>query len=399
LAALAHLPDDASRTGQAIDLRFDIRNALIPLGAIGETARHIDEAEPLTEALGDRRRLARLAVYQASYCWGQSDHERAITWGERAVALAAELGDPVLEGTAPFYLGRVYHALGDYQTAIPLLERSVALLERPLAAAGQARVSHSLPSVLARMILAWALAERGTFAEAVACGEEGARLATAADHAESQVSALAGLGAALSRKGDIDRAIQTLERAVSLGEAIEVPLLLPFCGMFLGTAYGLAGRSAEAIALLERAWAQAVAMPFKAIQSLLAAHLAEECLRAGRMGDATAFATQALELSRRHKERGHEAWSLRALGEVALAQGPADADQSEGRFRQASVLAVELGMRPLVARCQLGLGTLYRRAGDRARAEEYSTLAFEAFSDMEMEFWAARARGDLGARV
>ena len=396
---MAHLPEIRIRIGQAIDLRFDIRNALVPLGAIGETALHLREAEPLAKALGDRRRLARLAIYLTSYFWGQAGYDGAIEWAQRAVALAAELGDPVLEGTAPYYLGRVYDALGDYGTAIPLLERSVALLEQPATAEGRGMMSYSLPSVLARTFLTWSLAERGAFPQAVACGEEAVRLATAADHAESLLSASAGLGGALSRKGDIDRAIPTLERAVALGDAIQVPLLFPFLAMSLGAAYVLAGRPAEAIALLEKAWAQTVAMPFKTIQSPMAAHLGEAYLRTGRMGEAMDFVTQALELSRQHKERGHEAWSLRALGEVALAQEPPDAARAEGAFRQASVLAGELGMRPLVAHCRLGLGTLYRRTRDRARAEEHLTLARDAFSELAMDLWAARARTELGASV
>jgi tetratricopeptide (TPR) repeat protein len=322
LVALTRLPDDPERIGQAIDLRFDIRNALVPLGALAETARHIDEAEPLAEALGDRRRLARLAVYQTSYYWGQADYDGAIAWGQRAVALAAELGDPVLEGTAPYYLGRVYYTLGDYRTAIPLLERSTALLEQPVAEEGRGKVSYGLASILARAFLTSSLAERGAFPQAIVCGEEAVRLATAADHAESLLIAFQGLGAALSRKGDIDRAIPTLERAVALGDAIQVPLLFPMFAMFLGAAYVLAGRAAEAIPLLEKAWSETVAMPFKAIQSPVAGHLAEACLRAGRLDDALVLATQALELARQHKERGHEAWSLRALGEVALAQEP-----------------------------------------------------------------------------
>jgi tetratricopeptide (TPR) repeat protein len=259
-------------------------------------------------------------------------------------------------------------------------------------------VSYGLASILARAFLTWSLAERGAFSQAVACGEEAVRLATAADHAESLLIAFQGLGTALSRKGDIDRAIPTLERAVALGDAIQVPLLFPMFALFLGAAYVLAGRAAEAIALLEKAWEQTVAMPFRAIQSPVAGHLAEACLRAGRLDDALAFATRALELARQHKERGHEAWSLRALGEVALAQEPPDVDQVEGWFRQGSDLAGELGMRPLVAHCHLGLGTLYRRTGDRARAEAHLSRALDAFSDMGMEFWAARAR-ECAARV
>jgi class 3 adenylate cyclase/tetratricopeptide (TPR) repeat protein len=399
LVALTRLPESPERSGHALDLRFDIRNALVPLGAFGELARHLVEAETLVEALGDRPRLARLAVYQTSHRWGQSDYDGAIEWGQRAIALAAELRDPVLEGTAPYYLGRVHYALGDYGTAIPLLERSVALLERPMTAEGRGLMSYGLPSVLARTNLAWSLAERGAFAQAIGCGEEAVRLATVADHAESLLNASAGLGQALARRGDVDRVIALLERAVALGDAMQVPLLFPFHAMSLGSAYVLAGRPAEAIPLLERARAQTVAMPIKTIQAPVAAHLGEAYLRAGRLGAAMECATQALELARRHKERGYEAWSLRTLGEVALAQEPPDADQAEAAFRQASALAGELGMPPLVAHCHLGLGTLYRRTGEGSRAEEHLTLALDAFSDMAMEFWVARARAELGASV
>jgi tetratricopeptide (TPR) repeat protein len=399
LVALTHLPESAERTGQAIDLRFEIRNAMVPLGALGETALHLREAEALASTLGDRRRLARLAVYLASYHWGQSEHDRAIHWGQRAVALAAELGDSVLEGTAPYYLGRVYHALGDYGTAIPLLERSVTLLERPVIPEGRGLMSYGLPSVLARTNLTWCLAERGALAEAVACGEEAIRLATVADHAESLLNAYAGLGQALTRKGDVDRAIPMLERGLAMGDAMRVPLLFPVFAAFLGAAYVLAERPAEAIALLEKARAQAVTMPFKSIQSPLAAHLGEAHLRAGRMDDARECATQALELARQYKERGHEAWSLRTLGEIGLAQEPLDTDRAEGALRQASALAAELGMRPLQAHCALGLGTLYRRTGDRARAEAHLAQARDAFRDMTMEFWAARASAALGPSV
>jgi hypothetical protein len=107
----------------------------------------------------------------------------------------------VLEGSAPYYLGRVYHALGDYGMAIPLLERSTALLEHPVAGEGRGKVSYGLASILARAFLTWSLAERGALPQAVACGEEAVRLAAAADHAESLLIAFQGLRAAPSRKG------------------------------------------------------------------------------------------------------------------------------------------------------------------------------------------------------
>ena len=46
---------------------------------------------------------------------------------------------------------------------------------------------------------------------------------------------------------------------------------------------------------------------------------------------------------------------------------------------------------PLVAHCHLGLGTLYRRTGDRAKAEEHLTTATVMYQEMGMGFYLAQA--------
>jgi len=46
------------------------------------------------------------------------------------------------------------------------------------------------------------------------------------------------------------------------------------------------------------------------------------------------------------------------------------------------VLAEELSMRPLVARCHLGLGKLYRRTGEREQAQEHFTTATTLYREM-----------------
>jgi len=53
-------------------------------------------------------------------------------------------------------------------------------------------------------------------------------------------------------------------------------------------------------------------------------------------------------------------------------------------------------MRPLVAHCHLGLGTLYRRTGDRARAEEHLTMARAMSREMDMGFWQEKADAEMG---
>jgi hypothetical protein len=57
-------------------------------------------------------------------------------------------------------------------------------------------------------------------------------------------------------------------------------------------------------------------------------------------------------------------------------------------------LASELGMRPSVAHCYLGLGQLYRRAGDQVKAKEHLTTAATMYREMDMGFWLAKTEAE-----
>jgi hypothetical protein len=48
-------------------------------------------------------------------------------------------------------------------------------------------------------------------------------------------------------------------------------------------------------------------------------------------------------------------------------------------------------MRPLVAHCHLGLGTLYRQTGDNAKAQHLTT-ATTMYREMDMGFWLEQAK-------
>ena len=60
----------------------------------------------------------------------------------------------------------------------------------------------------------------------------------------------------------------------------------------------------------------------------------------------------------------------------------------------------QLGMRPLVAHCHLGLGKLYRRTGKREQAQEHLTTATTMYREMDMRFWLEQAEAEAeGARA
>ena len=117
------------------------------------------------------------------------------------------------------------------------------------------------------------------------------------------------------------------------------------------------------------------------------------------MQEAVQLAERALDLSRAHKERGHEAWALRLLGEIAAHQDPPEIEPAAHHYRQALALAEELGMRPLIAHCHLGLGTLYAKTGQREEARTELSTAIELYRTMEMTFWLPRAEPALAGAV
>ncbi len=88
-----------------------------------------------------------------------------------------------------------------------------------------------------------------------------------------------------------------------------------------------------------------------------------------------------------HRERGNEAWIARLLGDLAAHYNPPDALEAERNYRQALALATDLGMRPLVAHCHLGLGKLSRRSGKPEQAQEHLTIATTMYREMDMKFW------------
>src|ERR1044071_7986077 len=117
-------------------------------------------------------------------------------------------------------------------------------------------------------------------------------------------------------------------------------------------------RSPGAVLSLFPSWRRPSGAPVLGLtlegKSLRTISLSEAYLLAGREADARTAAQRALGRTRQHKERGHEAHTLRLLGEIAAREDPADIAKAEDHYRQALALAEELGMRPLIAHCHLG---------------------------------------------
>ena len=394
LAALEHLPASRAATEQAIDLRLGLRTVLTALGeAPGRMLDHLRHAETLAQTLGDPLRLGWVYATMSTQCWVTSDVERAITYGQRTLALADTLGHIGLQARAHLSLGQVYSDIGDYPRASASLAWNVARLQGELR---YARFSgNSIVAAASRTYLGYCHAERGTFTEGLALAEEGLRIAERVHHPFSMIEACRVVSVLYLRQGDVQRAIPVLERAMALCQEWHISLLWPSQAVTLGVAYALAGRGDAGLPLAEHGMEQEVTSGRARNLMLVIAHLSEAYLVAGRLEEARQRAVQAVELACQYQQRGWQAWALWLLGESLACQASPTVETALGHYRQALVLAEELGMRPLLAHCHRGLGTLQAKIGQAEQARAALATAIDLYRTMDMAFWLPQTEAVL----
>jgi class 3 adenylate cyclase/tetratricopeptide (TPR) repeat protein len=327
--------------------------------------------------------------------WWKGEYRRAIEVGQRDLAVAAGFKNFGLSIVTNIRLGEVHHALGDYRRAADLFTRTIASLHGDLE---RERFDMAgLPSVYARAWLAWCLAEVGDFAEGIAQGEEGVAIAEAADHDYSRVLAAWGLGTLHLVRGDPARAIPVLERALVLIRMADALVMFPFVATPLGAAYALAGRLGDAVPLLEDGLRQAGTLDLQAHHPLRLAWLGETLVLAGQLERAAELAAQARALAEEQGERGSLAYVSRLAGEIAVRREPPDLAAAAAAYRDALGPATELGMRPLAARCRMGLATVPRGTGGRADARAERDAAIEGLRGLGMSHWLGRVEALRGS--
>jgi len=320
--------------------------------------------------------------------------EEAVACGTRALEIAGVLGDLPLRILSTSLLEQAHYYRSEY-------ERVVELATDNLAALPADRVHESFgnfmpASVFDRFWLVLSLAELGRFAPAAEDAAEAIRLAEPTQHASTFSMAYLAAGQLPLLDGDWAKARARLEHAIAVARAGNVMLVLPLVVADsawvlaqLGEAGEATSRLREGEELLERyaagghvsnvAWA---CYP-----------LGHACLLLGRLDEAQHLGGRALASSPRHP--GFAAHALHLLGDIATHPDRFDAESGEAHYRKALALAEPRGMRPLVAHCHLGLGTLYARVDQREQARAKLSAAIALYRAMDMTFWLSQAEATL----
>jgi tetratricopeptide (TPR) repeat protein len=388
LGTLRHLPETRPTSELAIDIRMEMRNALLPLGDWARMLDHLQKAEVLARSLGDQHRLGRIATLMVMQWRVAGDYDAALKFGQEALTIARTLVDRSIEVVATSYLGDVHFNRGEFSEAANLLERNIGL-EGKLRA--ERFGTHVILSAMSEAVLGSALAHLGRFDEAIGHGEAGLRIAEENDHPLTLFIGLLHLGSAHLNRGELPRAVRVLERSLQLGRTWQFVDRTPEVAATLGYAYALAGRTEESLTLVAGAVNEFRAGRGHSTPAAILIRVGRAYLAAGRIDEATS-ARENLAVTRRRHARGIEAYALSLTADIAAAS---DAEKAERYYREALALAEPRGMRPLVAHCHFGLGKLHRRNGDREEAQEHLTTATAMYREMGMTYWLEQAEGEL----
>jgi hypothetical protein len=194
-------------------------------------------------------------------------------------------------------------------------------------------------------------------------------------------------------RGDFLDAMPQLETCLQDLRAAGFPAWSCAAAAMLGYAHVMTGRLGDGMLLLHEA-VEEVARGRRTREAVFMSYLCEAQLLARRPDEAFELAEHALTLSRERHERATEARILFLLGEITAQGVDRDAPAGERRYRAALALAGELGLRPLVAECHLGLGRFWRTSNPRVAGKHLST-ATTMFREMGMHFWLEQAEAEM----
>lgn len=336
--ALAVLPEGGPESVQRerLELRELLGDVLGLAGLRVRAEEHYQAALSGYEALADLPTQARVLRALGGLLWNGGERAAALERYQRAMALLDGREDDVELIHVYQEMGRLAFRSGDARSAIEWSRRA-------LAQAGQdADGENVVPAPVAAAV----------------------------------AQALNTLGIALARMGEMEAAVQQVERGLALAQEHDLHRVAARAFANLGVMYATLNPS-RAIDVSVAGLDLAKKIGDLSLQPWLYANLAGAyCTFTGQCEEEGIDAAQrAIDLDRQLEQLDHLAVPLIVLGQIKQCHGWPD--QAKAHYEEALSLAEKMGEPQLIFPCYDGLATLYLDAGDVAQAETFMRKGIE----------------------
>jgi predicted ATPase len=360
LDLLTSLPDSLERTRRELELQIALGAPLIATKGYGAAGPAYGHALELCRKIGETPDLFPVLFGLWVFYVVQAEHKKARELAEQLFNLAQRAGDPALLLRAHHAFGTASFWLGQPTVAREHLEEAIALYD------SQRHRSHAFvygrdPGVASLVYAAPALWHLGYPDQALRRSDEALALARkiahpfslgfalylaiwlrelrgewpmAAEHAEAMVALSAeqgfadfllqgnfARGAALAELGQIDEGIAQMRDTLAAMPSVGRELKRPYDLATLAAAYGKAGRTDDALALVAQALALVESRAERVWEAGIYRVKGELLLESRRSSEAETCFRHAIDIARRQSAKSLELRAVMSLSRLLRKQG------------------------------------------------------------------------------
>jgi class 3 adenylate cyclase/tetratricopeptide (TPR) repeat protein len=387
-SCLERLPRTEDVEKNIIDSRLTLGLYNIQGSYFNEAREAIEPIVDLAVKLGDKRRLSQIYTILGTHSFvSQEDFPKAFQYLQEALKIAEELKDFVTLWVASHWMGHALSESCEFESALGYLERDLKI-------STMANIPWSI-SIMKSCIAINVYCFQGKVDLAYQTSHEGLRLAEESGDTLSKAEAYTSLGFSSYFKGLLDEAEKHLVRGITFSEKINYSVLGVAASMFLGETYFDRGEYQKSqhyhnksISSLDksRIWPSRIGLS----KILLA--------RAKVMNNDKAINLDTLyEGAEQNKVKLQEGLIAGGIGEILMNIDDDHIIESEHWIQK----AIEADQRN---RMMFNLGKdyalyaeLFKRKGDRLKAQENLGKAIKIFKECGADGWVEKYEKELAA--
>ncbi|MBI5585670.1 MAG: AAA family ATPase [Deltaproteobacteria bacterium] len=396
LEVLGQLPPSEENQREQITLVLSMQ---IPWRRIGYSEDYLpllQKAVALAEALGDEKKSVHLRSILGSYFIIRGgDPQLGWEYLEGCVKDSDIIQDVNL--MIPFGVDLCIPCLasGDYQRINQLAPTIIRLIEH---SGTQAEFYDRASNPYASVLGFWGMAKGmcGDFEYSERLFEKALSFAQKIDHRTTLGGVELSFGLILGLKGDGERAVSHLQKAIKYMEESQTFVFLGFAWSWLGWANLVMGQTNTAVELTEKGLKMHTDLGIPFFRSNLHANCSVVYLMQGDLKRARSQAESALQFALQNNEKHMIGLSKLLLGVAIALKDPTQIEPAEQQILQGIGLLEEIGLSPFIGFGYLLLREVYSASGRPKEALEYLKKAEAMSEKMGIDYWLRKTREVFG---
>ena len=367
LKRLDKMPDARANKEKRVDIFIKQARVMRLMGKFKEHIKTLEKNLPIVEELGDKDRLAEYYFKMGFYYSVMGGLGDAIQYCTKSLELAELTKNERIIGLASVPQGYNYWYKGESKKAIPIVKKGIKILER---LGDHYWLGMSFQAIGACY---W---HTGDWDKSINYMQKLLKKSEEVSDVNLLSLAYWSIGRTHLDKGEWDVGIDYCKKCL---DTSPTPLFAVFGLAYLGYGYYKKGELEKAIDYLEKAIQQCKQFGLKNQEAISSIYLGEAYLSVGESGKALERIKSALEICKQVGFKHWEGMAYRALGEI---HSKAKSNEPKKYIENSITIFKELGAKNELAKSYLSLGRLYKEKGEKDKAKKYVTQALHIFEKL-----------------